>query len=573
MAMGAQYDLVIRGGEIADGTGGETYIGDVAVKDGRIAAIGKVDGTGAEEIDARGRIVTPGFVDVHTHYDGQAIWSKHLSPSSSHGVTTAVMGNCGVGFAPCRKTDHEVLIKVMEGVEDIPGVVMAEGLDWHWESFTEYLDAVEAGQRDIDVAAYLPHSPLRVFVMGQRGAEREPANDDDLARMRELAREAMKAGAVGFSSSRLNIHRTADGGKIPSFEAPVDELKAIAMGMKDAGSGALQMVLDAPFREWSDEVSILVDVAQACERPATFSMINGNHDVNSWRSAIAQVEAANARGGHITAQVLPRPVGLISGLELSINPFVLCPSFAAIADLPLEEKLAAMRDPEMRAHLLAEPMDEGHPLAMLGRSWKWMFPLGETPNYTPAPDECILARAQAEGVTPEEWAYDYLTAGDGRNLILGALANFPECRIDALEEMLKHKDCVIGLGDGGAHYGAICDASYPTFLLTHWVRRLGKITVAQAAEILAAKPARALGFADRGVLRVGAKADINVIDLDAMHLPAPHIERDLPAGGRRLDQKAKGYDATIVSGTVIRRFDQPTGALPGKLVRSGQLAA
>ncbi|MBK6802256.1 MAG: amidohydrolase family protein [Novosphingobium sp.] len=571
--MGAQYDLVIRGGEIADGTGGETYMGDVAVKDGRIAAIGKVDGSGVEEIDARGRIVTPGFVDVHTHYDGQAIWSRHLAPSSSHGVTTAVMGNCGVGFAPCRKADHELLIKVMEGVEDIPGVVMAEGLDWHWESFTEYLDAVEAGQRDIDVAAYLPHSPLRVFVMGTRGAEREPATAEDLARMRELAREAMEAGAVGFSSSRLNIHRTADGGKIPSFEAPADELKAIAMGMKDAGSGTLQMVLDAPYRAWADEVGILVDIAEACERPATFSMINGNHDVNSWRSAIAQVEAANARGAHVTAQVLPRPIGLLSGLELSINPFVLCPSFAPIADLPLEEKLAAMRDPAMRAQLLSEPMDGGHPLAMLGRSWKWMFPLGETPNYTPERDECILSLAQAAGVTPEEWAYDYLVAGDGRNMILGALANFPECRIDALEEMLKHPDCVIGLGDGGAHYGAICDASYPTFLLTHWVRKLGKISVAEAAEILAAKPARALGFRDRGVLRVGAKADINVIDLTAMHLPAPHIERDLPAGGRRLDQRAKGYDATIVSGTIIRRFDQPTGALPGRLVRSGQLAA
>ena len=302
-------------------------------------------------------------------------------------------------------------------------------------------------------------------------------------------------------------------------------------------------------------------------------MINGNHDVNSWRSAIAQVEAANARGGHVTAQVLPRPLGLLSGLELSINPFVLCPSFAAIADLPLDEKLAAMRDPAMRARLLAEPMDEGHPLAMLGRSWKWMFPMAATPNYTPAAEESILARAQEAGITPEEWAYDYLVAGDGKNLILGALANFPECRIDALEEMLKHKDCVIGLGDGGAHYGAICDASYPTFLLTHWVRKLGKISMAEAAEILAAKPARALGFGDRGVLRVGAKADINVIDLAAMHLPAPHIERDLPAGGRRLDQKAKGYDATIVSGTVIRRFDQPTGALPGKLVRSGQPAA
>jgi N-acyl-D-amino-acid deacylase len=567
--MAEVFDLIISGGQIADGSGGALFMADIAIKDGRIAAIGSNLGSADETLDATGRIVTPGFVDVHTHYDGQAIWSKHLSPSSSHGVTTVVVGNCGVGFAPCRKEDQALLIKVMEGVEDIPGVVMAEGLDWNWESFPDYLDALDEGERDIDVAAYLPHSPLRVFAMGARGAEREDATAADLDRMRSLTREAIDAGAIGFSTSRLNIHRTADGGKIPSFEAPVTELKAIAMGMADAGSGTLQMVLDAPYREWVDEVSKLVDVAEATGRPATFSMIAANKDGAQWRDAFDLVEAANARGGKITAQVLPRPIGLLSGLELSINPFVLCPSYAAIAALPLDEKLAAMRDPATRDRLLSEEMDEGHPLAQLGRMWRWMYPLGDPPNYAPTPEESIHARAQADGVSPEAWAYDYLTAGDGKNLILGALANFPDGRIDSLEAMLRHPDAIIGLGDGGAHYGAICDASYPTFLLTHWVRKLGKFSVAEAVEILAAKPARALGLHDRGTISVGAKADLNILDLDRMHLPAPHIARDLPGGGRRLDQAASGYDATIVAGKVIRRFDEATGALPGKLVRNG----
>lgn len=569
---GLEFDLVVRGGTIVDGSGGAPYRGDVGVRDGTIVALGEFAGTGLEELDATGRIVTPGFVDVHTHYDGQAIWSQRMSPSSSHGVTTAVMGNCGVGFAPCRKDDQALLIKVMEGVEDIPGVVMAEGLPWDWETFPQYLDAVEARSRDIDVAAYLPHSPLRVYAMGERGATREVANSDDLARMRSLASEAMEAGAIGFSSSRLSIHRTADGGQIPSYEAPLAELKAIAGGMTDAGKGTFQMVLDAPYHAWTEEVSALLEVTHASGRPSTFTLAATNIGHPYWREALELVEDANARGQQVTAQVLPRPIGLLSGLELSINPFVLCPSFAAIAGLPLAEKVAAMRDPEMRARLLSEPLDTGHPLAMMGRQWKWMFPLGDPPNYTPARKDSIFERAKAAGISPEEWAYDYLTEGDGSRMILGALGNFPDGKIDGLEIMLRHPDCVIGLGDGGAHYGAICDASYPTFLLTHWVRQEQRLTIAEAIRILTAKPARAVGLDDRGVLRVGAKADLNLIDMERMHLPPPHIVRDLPAGGRRLDQHAVGYDATIVSGEIIQRFDRPTGALPGRLVRGPQEA-
>ena len=340
----SEFDLVIRGGTIADGTGGALIEGDIAIQDGRVAAIGKGLGAGREEIDASGRIVTPGFVDVHTHYDGQAIWGEELAPSSAHGVTTVVMGNCGVGFAPCRKSDQDMLINVMEGVEDIPGVVMAEGLPWDWETFPEYLDRLDAGKRDIDVAAYLPHSPLRVYAMGERGARREPANDDDLARMRALTKEAIEAGALGFATSRLSIHRTADGGSIPSFDADVQELKAICSGMKDANAGTFQIVLDA-FVGWDKEYKVIDAVVEETGRPATFTLASGNEGPPRWRKVLDMMEASNARGGQVTAQVMPRPIGLIAGLELTVHPFILCPSWAKIADLPLAEKVAAMRDP------------------------------------------------------------------------------------------------------------------------------------------------------------------------------------------------------------------------------------
>ena len=568
----SEFDLVIRGGTIVDGSGGAPFAGDVAIKGDRIVAVGTVDGRGAEEIDASGRIVTPGFVDIHTHYDGQAIWSERLSPSSSHGVTTVVMGNCGVGFAPCRAEDHGLLIKVMEGVEDIPGVVMAEGLPWDWETFPEYLDALNARQRDIDVAAYLPHSPLRVYVMGERGANREAATADDLARMRELSRQAMEAGAIGVASSRLFIHRTADGAQIPSYDAPAAELKAIAAGMTDAGTGTLQLVLDAPFHSWADELDHLVDVVESCGRPATFTLAATNSGPPTWQDAIDRMEAANARGASITAQVLPRPIGLVTGLELSINPFVLCPSFRTIAGLPLADKVAAMQTPEMRAALLSEEPDPGHPLAMIGRDWNWMFPMRDPPDYAPPLERSVAAQAAMQHRTPGCVAYDMLLENDGRGMLYVTLGNYHEGRLDVVGEFLKHPDCVVGLGDGGAHYGAICDASHPTFLLTHWVRdrRGEKIGVADAVRMLSRKPAMAVGLKDRGLLQAGYKADVNVIDAGGLRLHAPYIAHDLPAGGRRLDQRATGYDATIVSGSVIRRFDEATGALPGRLVRGAQ---
>ncbi|QYU70372.1 amidohydrolase family protein [Leptolyngbya sp. 15MV] len=567
----SDYDLVVRGGTVVDGSGGEPFVGDVAVRGGLVAAVGEVGGHRREEIDARGRIVTPGFVDPHTHYDGQAVWSDRLSPSSSHGVTSVVLGNCGVGFAPCRAEDRDTLIDVMEGVEDIPGVVMAEGLPWSWETFPQYLDTLEAGRRDIDVAAFLPHSPLRVYAMGERGARREPANDDDLAAMRRLAREAIEAGAIGFATSRLLIHKTASGEAIPSFDADARELHAITAGMADAGSGVLQVVPNL-FRGLGPEYALIAEVAESCGRPATVTLGTSNQGARNWEDALAVADGAHARGVTLTSQVLPRPIGMIEGLELSIHPFVLCPSYRPLASLPLTDKLAAMREPGLRAALLSEEPDPGHPLAQLGRDWDWLFPFAGAPDYAPSHDSSVAAQARREGVSPAEWAYDWLTAGEGGNYLLATLGNYYDARLDVVRELLERPDCIVGLGDGGAHYSAICDASYPTFMLTHWVRDAGGTGFAleQAVHMLSRKPALAIGLGDRGLIAPGMKADLNVIDLDGLTLAMPHITHDLPAGGRRLDQRASGYDATIVSGEVIRRFDEDTGARPGRLVRGAR---
>lgn len=569
----SDFDLVIRGGTIADGSGGELVEADVGVTAGRIAAIGRDLAKGREEIDAAGRIVTPGFVDVHTHYDGQAIWSEELAPSSAHGVTTVVMGNCGVGFAPCRREDHDMLVNVMEGVEDIPGVVMAEGLPWDWESFPEYLDRLDAGRRDIDVAAYLPHSPLRVYAMGERGARREPANADDLATMRTLTRDAIAAGAIGFATSRLSIHKTAEGGAIPTFDADVAELQAIASGMKDAGSGAFQIVLDA-FQGWDAEYRVIDAVIAASGRPATFTLASANEGPPLWRNVLDLMQGTKARGGQVTAQVMPRPIGLVIGLDLSVHPFILCPSWAKIAAMPLAKRVEAMRDPAFRAAILSEQPGHGHPLVELGRNWRWMFPFDATVDYAPPPERSIEAQAAARGCTPAEIAYDFFVDSDGQGLMLNAIGNFENNSLASVREMLAHPDCIPALGDGGAHYGAICDASYSTFLLKHFVRdgRDGGFGISEAVHMLSQKAARAVGFHDRGVLMVGRKADINVIDMDRLTLHLPEIVHDLPAGGRRLHQRATGYDATIVTGEVIRRFDEGTGKRPGKLVRGTRAA-
>ena len=469
--------------------------------------------------------------------------------------------------------DHDALIKVMEGVEDIPGVVMADGLPWNWETFPEYLNALEKGRRDIDVAAYLPHSPLRVYAMGARGVNREAANERDLEKFRALSREAMQAGALGFATSRLSIHRDAEGGQIPTFDADIAELQAICAGMKDAGKGTFQIVLDG-FRGVDNEYRLIEEIVRTSGRPATFSLASSNDGPPRWRKILEMLSRSQREGAQINAQVMTRPVGVIGGLELSIHPFILCPSWRKIAHLPLIARVAAMRDPDLRRALTSEIPEVGHPLTKLGRNWKWMYPLEDPPDYSPTPDQSFEALAAARGVSPEDFAYDRFLDSDGKALFLATLANFENARLDSVHEMLSHPNCVPGLGDGGAHYGAICDASYSTYLLKHFVRDGARLrfSLQQAVHMLTAKTAAAVGLGDRGLLRPGAKADINVIDLDRLQLHLPQIVHDLPAGGRRLDQRATGYDATIVSGVVIRRLDEATGARPGQLVRGPQTA-
>jgi len=565
-------NLVIRSGTIVDGSGAAGYAGDVAIADGRILAVGNIDAldcSEAEEVDARGCLVTPGFVDIHTHYDGQAIWSERLRPSTDHGVTTVVIGNCGVGFAPCRLGDHEALISLMEGVEDIPGVVMAEGLDWSWESFEDYLDALEARAHDCDIAAYLPHSPLRVFVMGERGIAREQATKADLQAMRQMAARAMKAGALGCATSRLFFHRTADGELIPTYNASEAELEALAAGMDDAGGGVLQLVPNFEDPDVSGEVALMARVAGDHNVSVTFTGTTGDQP---GRFA-ALLDRHRSEGLDLTAQIFPRPIGMVVGLDVSWNPFSFCEGFAEIGGLSAAERAERMRDPDMRARLLAEDPDFARfPLARQARNFERMYPLHVGFDYEPGPDESVAARAAARGVSPLEEAYDLLLEDGGRRLMLVAMGNYSAGSLDAVGDLLDHPGTVIGLGDGGAHYALICDASYPTSVLSHWVRdrNKGRLPVEKAVYELCRKPAETVGLCDRGLLQVGYKADLNVIDLDALELGLPVPIDDLPAGGRRLMQTAKGYRVTVQGGRITYRDGTPTGELPGKLVRGRQ---
>lgn len=567
------YDLIVRGGTIVDGLGGEPFVGDIAVRDGVISAVGaagSIEGEAAREIDATGLLVTPGFVDLHTHYDGQAIWSDRMTPSSAHGVTTAVMGNCGVGFAPCRPEDHDTLVDVMAGVEDIPGVVMVDGLPWTWETFPEFLDALDAGTRDIDVAAFLPHSPLRVYVMGQRGVDREVPTGEDLALMRKLAEEAVRAGALGFASSRLTLHKTAGGQPIPSYEAEYAEIEAIARGVDDAGGGLLQFVPDLMAGDYEGALKAVFDVASEVGLPVTFTLAIGNAGPPIHLDALRMVEKANSDGGDVTGQIFPRPIGLVLGLDLSGNPFVMYPSYREIADLPLADRVAELRKPEVRERILSDqPASDGHPLMFAAQAWDYMYPLGDPPNYEPAPEDSIGARARARGVSPLAEAYDRLLDDDGHAMLLVTLANFRDGSLDTVAELIRRDDVVLGLGDGGAHYGMICDASFPTYMLTHWVRdrESGRLSVPEVIRELTSVPARVAGLADRGRIALGYKADLNIIDTEALRLHKPVVVSDLPAGGRRLDQTAEGYVATIVSGEVIAENGVPTDARPGALIR------
>lgn len=576
--MAARFDLVVRGGTVLDGTGGPALSGDIAILDGKIAAIGRFDGAGREEIDARGRLVTPGFVDIHTHYDGQITWEDTFAPSSTHGVTTVLMGNCGVGFAPCRPADRDMLVKVMEGVEDIPEIVMTEGIPWNWETFPQYLDALAKRHADIDFATQVPHAPVRVYVMGERGARREPSTARDMAEMARIVREGIEAGALGFTTSRTLFHRLVSGELIPTSTAAEDELRAIARAMGAAGKGVIQLIDD--FADCDDdgasEFAMLRRIVEASGRPLSFTLLDITSLGSRWRTLLREVERAVSDGLPMRGQVAGRPASILYGLDLSYHPFSTCPSYATVAALPLDRKVAALRDPDLRARLLTEDPVYANPrLLTFMRDVGAMFELGDPPDYTPPRDRRLDARAAALGIAPLELAYDLLVSGDGRTILYQPAANFADCSDAAMAEMLRHPQTVVALGDGGAHYGMICDASYPTHALTYWARdRAGeKFELPWLVRRLARDPALAVGLGDRGALLPGLKGDLNVIDFDRLACAAPAPVYDLPGGARRLRQPARGYDATVVSGVITYRDGVQQGPRPGRLVRGARASA
>lgn len=568
--MSSKHDMVIRGGGVADGLGSPLVEADVAIQGGRIVQVGRVDTGGREEIDARGRMVTPGFVDIHTHYDGQAMWDQRLAPSSWHGVTTAVMGNCGVGFAPVRVADRDRLIELMEGVEDIPGAALHEGLDWAWETFGEYLGALERRPHDIDYGAYLPHAALRVYVMGERASRLEMATPEDVARMRALTTEAMQAGAMGFSTSRSINHKSIKGAHTPSLRASEGELTAIALGVRDAGRGILQMITDFDGDDVDAEFELMRRLAAASGRPLTFSLMQKHRNPNGWKRVLELTRQAVADGLRMNAQIAPRGVGILLGLQGSRNVFAECPGYREIADLPLDERVRRLRDPALRARLLREIGENAQtPLGQRLVEFTNIFPFGDPPNYDPGPQHSVAAIAARQGRDAAEVAYDTQLAQDGHAMLYSPFANYADHSLDACAEMIADPNTVIGLGDGGAHVGLICDSSFQTFVLSHWRKRfdLPGLIKRQTSDT-----ARTVGLYDRGVIAPGMKADINIIDADKLGMAAPHMRFDLPAGGRRLLQHAQGYLATIVSGQTIYREGQATSALPGRLVRGGQAA-
>ena len=562
--------LIVRNGLIVDGTGAKPFIGDIKIVNGLIAQVGSVSGPADKEIDAKGMLVTPGFVDIHTHYDGQVTWSTKLASSSQLGVTTVVMGNCGVGFAPCKEEHRDIMMRLMEGVEDIPGIVLSEGLPWNWSTFPEYLDALEVRQFDIDVAAQIGHAPLRIHVMGDRGAAREPATEQDKAEMARLAAEAVKAGALGFTTSRTILHRSSDGQPTPSLGAAESELTAIAKGLGNIGLGTLQLVTD--FDDVDAEFAMLRRIAEVSGRPLSLTLLQHEHLPDRWRRVMEHMHNATDAGLKMKAQVGSRPVALIFSFALSLCPFTQLPSFEALRPLSPEDRLNKLRDPAVRDKILAEK----HTEAMYKRrvaNFENLYPLGDPPDYEPAPEDSIAGRASRAGQDAAAFAYDYLLGDNGTAMLYRPLYNYADQNHDVLREMLLDRDTVPGLSDGGAHYGYICDTSFPTYLLTHWARdrtRGEKIPLEDLVKWQTQDTAATVGLNDRGQLKPGYKGDINIIDFAKLKLHAPKIVNDLPAGGRRLGQSAEGYVATIVSGVVTYQHGIATGALPGKLIRGAQ---
>ena len=571
----SDYELIIRSGAVVDGNGGEPFPGDVAVDHGVIAAVGTVSGRGEREIDAAGAVIAPGFVDVHTHYDGQATWDSRLQPSSWHGVTTVVMGNCGVGFAPVRPPNRDRLVELMEGVEDIPGSALREGLTWNWESFADYLDVLARRQYDIDVAAQVPHAALRVEVMGARAAAQVQATQAESAEIARLAGEAVAAGALGFTTSRTLNHRSIDGELTPSYGTAEDELVAIARAVGQTGRGVMQVVSD--FTDAEAEFAMLRRAMRAGRLPLSVSLVQSNLAPDSYRDVLAFITDCQQEGLAIRAQVAPRPVGLLLGLQNTLHPFMENPRWQHLADLPAAEQARQMRADEVRAEILAAQTRDKNRQRLGGiliHKYELMYEVSDPPEYEPDPADSIAARAQRLGVPPAELAYDLLAAGDGAAMLYLTFANYARGNLDAVREMLAHPYSIPGLSDGGAHVGTICDGSFPTTLLEHWSRDRGPagLTLPFVIQRQARDTARAVGLRDRGVLAPGYRADINVIDMTALRLRPPQMLFDLPAGGWRLLQRADGYRHTIVAGQETYRDGVPTEALPGRLIRGPQPA-
>ena len=563
-------ELVIRGGTVVDGTGEAARTADVAVEDGRVVDVGKVDGRGRREVDADGLLVLPGWVDVHTHYDGQATWDTELTPSSWHGVTTTVFGNCSVGFAPVRPGAEPYLINLMEGVEDIPGSVLAEGVDFRWESFPEYLDALDERSRVMDVGAQLPHAALRFYVMGDRGADHaEVPTADEVGEMGRLVREALDAGALGFSTSRTKKHRAADGRFTPGLTAGEAELLGIADAMAVAGRGVIQANSD-----FGDpvELALLRKMGETSGRPVSFSLLQVDHAPGLWRELLEGVRDANEAGITMRAQVGPRPIGILMGLQASIHPFAGHRAYKAVADLPLDERVAALHTGEVRDAILGE-RPEGGFAAWMAHALTKTFELGDPPDYEPDPTDAVAARAARSGTTAEALVYDLLLGDDGRALLYYPFENYSDGSLEPIREMLASPYTITGLSDGGAHVGTICDASFPTYLLTHWARdrrRGARLPIETLVKGQTLDTATALGLSDRGAVVPGRRADLNLVDLDALAIDPPSIVHDLPTGGRRLVQRARGYRHTFVAGAETYADGEWTGATPGRVIRGAR---
>jgi N-acyl-D-amino-acid deacylase len=566
------YDLLIRGGTIVDGTGRAPYTGDVAVTADRIAAVGKVEGSARREIDATGAVVAPGWVDVHTHYDGQLTWDPEVSPSGWHGVTTVVVGNCGVGFAPARESERDWLIQLMEGVEDIPGTALAEGISWRWESFPEYLDEVERMPRVLDVAAMVAHGALRAYVLGCDRNNAEPSYEE-ISLMSKLAREALEAGAIGVSTTRTIVHMAKDGQPAAGTFAKADELIAIGEAMAGLGRRVFSVASEHVFGPGADqELSWMAEISRRARQPVTYMVLDTPFTPGAWKQAIDRGLELNRDGAWLVPQVAGKPASVMVGWDSSYHLFSGHESYQPLASLPFEERLAKLRDPAVRQALLDEPLSFTNPfIAVLHANIANLYQLGDPPDYEPAPERSVAAIAGQQGRKPLEVAYDMMMERDGQELLYAPLLGYSERNFDALREMLLHPSTVLGLADGGAHVGVICDGAMPTFLLTHWVRdrsRGERIRLEKAVQLQTADTASLFGFTDRGRLEPGLLADINVIDFGGLRLGGVTMARDLPAGGKRLVQKANGYIATVKSGAIVRDHDEATGELPGRLVRA-----